>query len=163
MLLNFLQFSIIQNPDEVFFIYSCSAPNQRHHMEIVVKAVAFAHQECQERPVCLVPRVFRDCRARKEEAWVQRETKVTKEILESKAPQALRDIMDQQDRMAQQDLRDHLDHRGRKATKESKAIQANKAFLALKALKDLREHLDETGNNVFFKVWAKQKMLAWSR
>ena len=129
-------------------------------MEIVVKAAAFAHQGYQERPVCLVPRVFWDCQARKEEAWVQRETKATKKNLESKAPQAPRDIMDQQDRMAQQDLRDHPEHRSRKATK---AIQTNKAFLALKALKDLQEQLDETGNNAFLKVWAKEKMLAWSR
>lgn len=109
--------SLIQNLDEVFLISSCSAPNRRHHMDIVVKTVAFAHQEYQERPVCLVPRVFRVCRAHKEEAWVQRETKVIKEILESKAPQALRDIMGQQDITDQQDLRDHPDHRGRKATK----------------------------------------------
>lgn len=108
-------------------------------MDIAVKAAAFALQVCQECLACLVPRVFRECPARKE-AWVRRETQATKEFLESKAPQVPRE------KRGHLDIRDPPDHRGRKVTKGTQATRE------LKGPQALQEHLDVTGNNAFFPI-----------
>ena len=127
-----------------------------HTMDHVVMVPAYARQESQVSQEALVPQ---DQQA----LQVLPALKDPRDHEETKETQANREAMDHQ---APRDLKGHWDLRvpqDQRVKEEPKVTQVLKEAKALLAPRDLQGHRKVTGNSVCFRIWTKERTVAWSR